>query len=38
VKTRIRRGLARLRTRLRHVFDEPHSATDSALASESEGR
>jgi RNA polymerase sigma-70 factor, ECF subfamily len=35
VKTRIRRGLARLRTRLRKVFDEPYSISDPMVADES---
>jgi RNA polymerase sigma-70 factor (ECF subfamily) len=38
VKTRIRRGLARLRIKLRHVFDEPRPPSDTALVSESEAQ
>jgi RNA polymerase sigma-70 factor (ECF subfamily) len=38
IKTRIRRGLARLRVRLGRVFDEPRSATDKPVADESEVR
>ncbi len=36
VKTRIRRGLARLRTKLRYVFDEPGDASETACDGESE--
>jgi RNA polymerase sigma-70 factor (ECF subfamily) len=36
VKTRIRRGLARLRMRLRKVFDEPFPISDGMIADESE--
>ena len=38
VKTRIRRGLTRLRTRLQKVFDEPLDAADGVLADESKAR
>ena len=38
VKTRIRRGLARLRTKLRYVYDEPDPASQTASAGESETR
>jgi RNA polymerase sigma-70 factor (ECF subfamily) len=38
VKTRIRRGLTRLRSRLKHLFDEPRQPQESGIADESEVR
>jgi RNA polymerase sigma-70 factor (ECF subfamily) len=38
VKTRIRRGLLRLRTRLSRIYDEPSPASENAFSSDSEAR